>query len=235
MTGGTTGISGSTVTLYAAGSSGYGSGATMLGTATTAGDGSFTMTYSARASGNPQTYITATGGNAGQGANSAIGLMAALGPFDKLSDATSVTINELTTAAAEWSLTQFLNPTGRILGAPALGPALALPNAYIGFANLAAINPITLSVSGNPSSFLPTAAECTEMSPPANCDALERLNTLSNILAGCVESTGPASTACATLLCDAVPGNTYTGSCSGTPTTDTLAAAYQSSPTRPTT
>jgi predicted outer membrane repeat protein len=224
VTGGTTGISGSTVTLYAAGGSGYGSGATSLGTTTSAGDGSFTMTFSVPV-GNPQTYITATGGDAGQGPNSAIGLMAALGPFNGLSEATTVTINELTTAAAEWSLTQFLDPTGRILGVPAANP-LALPNAYIGFANLADINPTNLSVSGNPSTFLPSGASCFP-GPDPNCDALARLNTLSNVLAGCVES-DPSSTACAQLLCDATPGDSYGSSCT-TPVpsiTDTLGAAY---------
>ncbi len=57
-----------------------------------------------------------------------------------------------------------------------------------------------------------------------NCDGLERLNTLSNILAGCVQS-DPSTTKCAKLLCDATPGDTYPSTCSGTPA-DTLGAAY---------
>ncbi len=206
-----TGISGSTVTLYAAGSSGYGAGATVLGMTTSGALGAFSLTFPRSVPGNPQTYITATGGDAGGGANSAIGLMAALGPASRLSDSTIIVINELTTAAAEWPLTPFLDSTGRILGAPASN-TLGLKNAYIGFANLADINPSTLSVSGNPSLFLPSGGLCPG---PVNCDGLERLNTLANILAGCVESASPF-TACATLFSDS----------SNSPT-DTLGAAYQ--------
>ncbi|MFI5351727.1 MAG: hypothetical protein ACHQZS_02105 [Candidatus Binatales bacterium] len=81
-------------------------------------------------------------------------------------------------------------------------------------------------MSGNPSTFLPSSL-CTSGSPPANCDALERLNTVADILAGCVQSSGPSSSACMKLMCDATPGLTYTSSCSGTPTiTDTMAAAH---------
>jgi hypothetical protein len=157
VTGGTIPISASSVTLYAAGSSAYGSGATVLGTATSGDDGTFSLTFPQPVPGNPQTYITATGGSEGiNGPNSAIGLMAALGPVGTLSASTSVTINELTTAAAVWSLTQFLDSTGRIVGTPASNP-LGLLNAYISFANLADINSGTLSVSGNPSNFLPSA------------------------------------------------------------------------------
>ncbi len=222
---GVTGISGSTVTLYAAGGSAYGSGATPLATATTADDGTFTLTFPQPVPGNPQTYITATGGSVSPyGPNSAIGLMAALGPANSLVDTTTITINELTTAAAEWSLTQFLDPTGRIVGAPATN-TLGLQNAYISFANLADINSSNLSVSGNPSTFLPSGGSCPG---PVNCDGLERLNTLANILAGCVQS-DPSGTACAQLLCDATPGDLYGTSCT-TPVpaiTDTLGAAYQ--------
>lgn len=218
---GTTAISGSTVTIFAAGSA-YGSGTTSLTSTTAAVDGTFSLTFSC--AGNQQTYITATGGDAGQGSNPAIGLMAALGPCESLvSNTTSATVNELTTAAAEWSLAQFLDSAGRTLGAPPSN-TLGLQNAYLGFANMADIN-ANFVVSGNPSSFLPSGGSCPGA---ANCDGLERMNTLANIIAGCTESNPSSSTACAQLLCDATPGDTYSGSCSGTPTiTDTLGAAYQ--------
>ena len=226
---GKTGISDSIVTLYAAGDD-YGSGAYWLGTATSAVDGTFTLTFPQRLSANPWTYLIATGGNVGQGANSAIGLIAALGPAHNVSDFTNVTINELTTAATEWSLTRFLDPTGRILGAPASN-TLGLQDAFVAFANLADVNSRTLSVSGDPSSFLPSAASCIEGTPPpVNCDELELLNTLANVLAGCVKSPGPDSTACAALFCDTTPGDTYNSDCSNTPiptSTDTLGAAFR--------
>ena len=226
VTGGLAPIASSSITLFAVGATGYGSGATSLGTVASGADGSFDLSSYTCPAGNPQTYISASGGNAGAGANSAIGLMAALGPCNSLSTSTTVAINELTTAAAQWALAQFFDSSGHAIGAPPTN-ATGLKNAYIGFANLADINSNTLSVSGNPSSFLPSAQACASGSPPANCDALERLNTLANILAGCVDSCGPSSSACAQLFCDATPGLTYSGTCSGTPTiTDTIGAAH---------
>jgi hypothetical protein len=230
--GGLTPISGSAVTLFASAGTGYGLGAT-LGTATTAGDGTFTVTSFTCPGGNPQTYITATGGNAGNGINGAIGLMAALGPCNSLSTSTNVTINELTTAAADWALAQFFDSTGHTIGAPSTN-ATGLQNAYMNLANLADVNPINLSVSGNQSSFLPPSPPgCSVQFPPPSCsgvnnDGLLRLNTLADILAGCIESSGSGSSACVKLLCDATPGFTYSGSaCTGTPTiTDTLGAAH---------
>jgi hypothetical protein len=211
----------SSVTLYAAGATGYGSGAASIGSASTAADGSFTVASYACPMGNPQTYITANGGSAGSGANSAIALMAALGPCNSLSTATHVTINELTTAAAQWALAQFFDSSGHNIGTSSTNTT-GLKNAYTGVANLADVSASSLSVSGNPSSVI--VGSC----PGAgNCDALERLNTLSNILAGCIESSGPSASACSQLMCDATPGLTYTSSCSGTPAiTDTMAAAH---------
>ena len=173
--------------------------------------------------GNPQTYITASGGDAGSGTNSAIALMAALGPCNSLSTSTHITVNELTTAAAQWALAQFFDSTGHTIGAPSSN-AGGLRNAYTGFANLADLNGSNFSVSGNPSTFLPTGGSCPGAS---NCDGLERLDTLANIMAGCIESSGSSSSACVKLMCDATPGLTYTSSCSGTPTiTDTMGAAH---------
>ena len=124
----------------------------------------------------------------------------------------SVTINELTTVAAEWALAQFTDATGQIIGAPssnATGFANAVNQAQ---ANLADIS------SGGPASFWSsngvTEASCTGGSPPVNCDGLERMDTIANILAACVESSGPSSSACIALL-------TNTGS-----STFTLAAAH---------
>jgi len=225
VTGGLTPIANSSITLFAAGATGYGAGATALGTVATGTDGSFDLSSYTCPAGNPQTYISASGGNAGAGANSAIGLMAALGPCNSLSTSTTIGINELTTAAAQWALAQFYDSSGHTLGTPATNAA-GLKNAYIGFANLADINSNTLAVSGNPSSLLPSPETCAAGLPPANCDALERLNTLANILAGCVDS-APSSSACAQLFCDATPGLTYSGTCSGTPAiTDTIGAAH---------
>ncbi|MGA2411187.1 MAG: hypothetical protein ABSG46_12465, partial [Candidatus Binataceae bacterium] len=102
------------MTLYEAGTA-YASGATSLGTTTTDDSGNFTVGYTPPSPA-AQLYIVATGGNAGGGTNSAIGLIGMLGLSNALPG--SVTINEFTTVAAEWALAQFTDSTGQTIGAP---------------------------------------------------------------------------------------------------------------------
>src|SRR5208282_4585405 len=201
-------VSGAGVTLYAAGTA-YGSNATSLGSATTNASGNFTVGYTPLSS--PTVlYLLALGGNAGSGSNAAIGLMGVAGMSNALP--ASVTINELTTVAAQRAMAQFIDATGQVIGAPSSNAT--------GFANAVnqAQNNLADVATGAPASFWSdqgaTEASCTGGSPPVNCDGLERLNTIGNILAACVESAGPASGPCSTLL-------TNTGS-----STTTLQAAH---------
>jgi streptogramin lyase len=215
-------VSGATVTLYEVGNAAptvataarvkpedYGEGATSLGSTTTDSSGNFTIQFTPPAS-PTLLYLVALGGNAGGGTNSAIGLIGVAGQSIKLPK--SVTINELTTVAAEWALAQFIDSTGQIIGAPPSN-ATGLANA----ANQAQANLANIS-SGLPAAFWSdngaTEAACTGGSPPVNCDGLERLDTIANILAACVQSSGPSSIPCSALLTN-----------TGTDTT-TLAAAH---------
>ncbi|MGO9453073.1 MAG: NHL repeat-containing protein [Candidatus Binataceae bacterium] len=148
-------------------------------------------------------YLVALSGNAGHGSNTAIGLMGVAGMSNALPG--SVTINELTTVAAESALAQFIDSTGQVIGAPssnATGFANAVNQAQADLADIS---------SGGPASFWSnqgvTEASCTGGSPPVNCDGLERMDTIANILAACVESSGPF-TACSTLLSHTGSGST---------------------------
>ena len=193
---------GATVTIYAAGTTGYGAGATSLASSSTVSGGSFSLTPTCPG-GNPQTYVVATGGNGGGGVNSALAMMALTGPCDSLISSSFVTVNELTTAAAEWAMAQFIDSTGSIIGTSSTN-LTGLNNA----ANAAIVN-LVVSVgtstanSGIPAGNLsglgcpyPPDAD----SQPLNCDALDRLDTLANVLASCVESSGPAVSPCNTLF-----------------------------------
>jgi streptogramin lyase len=149
--------------------------------------------------------VLATGGDAGSGSNSAIAMMSLAGPCNSLSSSTFVTVNELTTAAAEWTLAPFVDSTGAVIGVSS-GNAAGLNNAV----NASETNLVVSymasggnsSNTGVPAAFLsslgcptpPTDAQ------PANCDALDRLDTLANILASCIDSSGPTSTQCSTLF-----------------------------------
>lgn len=222
VTGGLGPIAGSQVTLYQAGQNGYRTGAAALGSATANSNGRFTIGFTSPAI--PKLlYLVAIGGNAGAGNNSAIGMMGVVGLSNAAPD--SVTLNELTTVAGEWALAQFLDSTGQQAGAP-------LSNA-VGIANAAAQASDNLAdiATGEPSSHLPSIAECASGVPPVNCDALERLNTLANIIAACVQSSGPSailpSCAAATNACDIVLA------CSGTPVDGTMLQAAHSIATNP--
>ena len=142
-------VSGATVTLYEVGNAAptvataarvkpedYGEGATSLGSTTTDSSGNFTIQFTPPAS-PTLLYLVALGGNAGGGTNSAIGLIGVAGQSSKLPK--SVTINELTTVAAEWALAQFIDSTGQIIGAPpsnATGLANAANQAQANLANI---------------------------------------------------------------------------------------------------
>ncbi len=210
-------IPGSQVTLYAAGQDAYGTGATMLGSTTADSNGMFSIQFTPPA--RPGlVYLVAVGGNGGAGNNSAIGLMGVAGLSNALPD--SVTLNELTTVAGEWALAQFVDSTGQQAGAP-LRNAAGLANAAAqAIENLADVE------TGEPSGHLPSLEECLSGVPPVNCDALQRLDTLANIIAACVQSPGPSVTlptcVAATNPCDIVLA------CSGTPVAGTTLQAAHS-------
>jgi streptogramin lyase len=213
-------------------SSNYGAGSSSIATATTLADGSFSIALPLTCPtgfATAQTYIVARGGNAGQGANSAIGLLALSGPCNGLSSSSFVTVNELTTAAAAWALAQFSDATGQTVGAPATNTTGLLNAISLATGDLAISLGTNSSDTGIPASFMPTAAQCSGASAPVNCGALEKLDTLANVLAACVESAGPPSAQCQQLFCGATLGAAWTGSsCSETPApTDTLFAAHQ--------
>jgi hypothetical protein len=120
------------VSLYAAGMSGYGTGATLLATTTTNASGQFQFTKLANfgtgiESGanwscpgsdptpDPQIYITAVGGNTqGTGVtttnNSAAAFVAAIGPCSQIKSTTTAQLNELTTVATVFALAQYISP-----------------------------------------------------------------------------------------------------------------------------
>jgi streptogramin lyase len=196
-------IGGATVTLYAVGQSGYYN--TALGTATSSAAGTWTLAYACPATA-VQTYVTAVGGSVGSGTNSAIALMAATGPCGELSSGTPsfVSVNALTTMAAAWAAAQFSDATGANLGASATN-AEGLANALeASIANLATSVLYEGGAPGNtgvPAPFLAKIApSCNTGNPDPNCDGLERLDTLANILAFCVNTSAPASAQCSALL-----------------------------------
>ncbi len=215
-------ISGAAVTFFAAGDSGY-SAATQLATTSTDGSGSFSIRDYTCPPSNPETYIIAAGGNPGSGNNSTIGMMAVTGLCKSLTSSSLITINELTTVAAQWALAQFTGSTGQAIGTSSTN-VIGLTNA----ANLAQTNLVDIR-TGAPASFWSnqgaTDADCTGSSPVVNCGGLEKMDAIADIVAACVNSTGRSATlpscAAATSACDILLA------CTGTPVSGTtLQAAH---------
>jgi streptogramin lyase len=185
-------IAKSAVTLYALGNA-YGTGASALASAMTDAKGDFALASFICPSADSETYVVALGGDAGAGNNSAIGLIAALGPCGQLATAGQIVINELTTISTEWALAQFIGTTGQNIGAP-LSNSVGLRIGLGSFANLA-------DIGGRASAFL-TSSPCGTSSSLTNNQTLTRLDALANIFASCVQSNGPASRTCGKLFAD---------------------------------
>ncbi len=212
-------VIGTRIYLMSAGMNGYGSASNSLlstsangvltdsngnGYVLTDSSGSFTITGDYTCSNSiAQTYLLALGGNPGLSGgtnNSAISLMAALGTCGSLSASTQTNLNELTTAASVLALQQFMLDTTHI-GASSSNSA-GIANAFV------SINNIVDSTSGTARS---ANLAGTGVVPSA------KLNTLGDILAPCINSAGPSSTACSNLFSASTPSG-------GTAPTDVASA-----------
>ena len=197
-------VTSASIFLYSAGKTGNGSAATSMlnSPVITDANGSFTIAsdYTC-ASSTDQVYLVATGGDPGLGNstnNTAIVLMTALGNCGNLSTIPFVTINEVTTAAAAWTLAQFTTSYANV-GASATN-AQGISNAFLDaqlLANLGTGAPVLPSTTSN------LTTEST------------KLNTLADAIATCVNSSGGAS--CTPLFTAATPSG-------ATAPTDTLGA-----------
>jgi hypothetical protein len=212
--GGQQAVSGATVQLYAAGSTGYGSaysyttGTSLLGTnvVTSDANGNFSITgdYTCPSSAT-EVYLVATKGNPGlsMGSNANLALMTALGPCGLLTPQTYVSINELTTVASVWALSPFMTGIANI--GTSVNNSQGLTNAF------AAVNKIVNTATGYmPGTALPSSAAL----------PVAKLNTLADILAACINSPGGVSgdtSNCGTLF--------FNTKVAGVAPTDTLTAA----------
>jgi hypothetical protein len=157
-----------------------------------------------------QVYAYALGGNPGAGINSAMGEMAILGTCPAAGTfygtISYVYISEVTTVATAYALAGFATDAVHVSSS---GTALALTdiqNAFANFFNLVDLTTGTaLSTTPSGSGTVPTLT----------------LNSLADILASCVNSSGPTSPTCSILLATA----TSNGTAGGTQPTDTATAA----------
>jgi streptogramin lyase len=214
--GGAQPVTGMTLQLYDAGSSGYGSTATGLFSSppTTNSGGSFTFPAYTCPHASDQVYLVGTGGDPVAGnstygnanANPNLALMVALGTCSSLNAGTHIRMNELTTVAAIWALTPFMsgNTQSYLKIGTSSTNAAGLQLAF------AAANEIVNTSNGTFPGTLPAGATL----------PTSELNTLADILEACIDSKGGTalqSNPCGALFGDAPSGTGYP--------TDTITAA----------
>jgi streptogramin lyase len=228
--GGQTVISGASLYLYAANNTGYGNASISLLNSnvldqtpaggqdingnyyvTTGSDGSFGITgdYTCPST-TSQLYLYAVGGNPGlgEGTNSAIGLLAALGTCQAsstLSPALYIVINEVSTIATAYSIAGYATDALDVSSPSTTLAQTGIANAFATVTNLETLN-TGLALATTP------AANGGNGTVPQT-----EINTLANILAACINSSGPSSSTCAALFSNAMNGSTAP--------TDTAAAA----------
>ncbi len=210
-------IVGASVYLYAANITGYGNESiSLLSSAgntskdsngnyyvTTDSNGNFTITgdYTCPSPAPPnpasQVYLYSVGGNPGLAAgtdNTAAGLLAALGSCpagSTLSSSLYVVVNEVSTVAAAYAMAGFATDARHVSSSGTTLAQTGIMNAFANAANLETLN------TGMALATTPAANGGNGTVPQSE------INTLANILAACVNSTGPTSTPCTTLFTNA--------------------------------
>ena len=176
-------VVGATIAVVQMGSTGYGSTGTILATAVTDSGGNFSFGSYACPASNPLVYLLGIGGNAGAGNNSSAVEAAALGTCTNAKQS-FVVMNEVTTAATAFVFSHFFSTT---LG----GSAGA--NDWIGGPTL---NSKGLMLASNVT--IPVVVDNAVGAPPQNYPGYTveatKINTIANILAACLNTSGSTST-----------------------------------------
>jgi len=213
-------ISGAHVYLYAASTAGYNAQSVSLlknasGTTkdssgnyyvTTASDGSFSITsdYSCP-SDTAQVYIYSTGGDSGSGTNSAIGLLAGLGTCAVPVTNSLIYVDEVSTIATAYAIAGYAMDATDVSSSGSTLAVTGITNAFAAVRNLETLQTgLALATTPAGNGTVPQS----------------EINTLANILAACINSSGAGSAPCTTLLGTALANGT-----SGMAPTDTANAA----------
>jgi hypothetical protein len=177
--------------------------------------GSFSITGDYTCTPGQEVYLYAVGGDSGSGTNSAIGLMAILGDCSSAGNFATATpiviLNEVTTVAAAYAMAGFAYDATHVSSPNNALALTGVKNAFANASNLASLaSGLALATTPAGNGAVPQAT----------------VYTLANILAACINSTGPGSPACTNLLNTATSnGIAYPTSGYGTAPTDTATAA----------
>jgi sugar lactone lactonase YvrE len=199
-------ISGAHVYLFAANTTGYGQasvsllGAAQTGHSDSVGayalsgtDGGFTLAGDYNCTAGTQLYLYALGGSAGNGANSAIGLMAAIGSCPATSSAAmTARVNEVSTIAAAYAMAGFATDATHVSSSGTALAQVGIANAFANAGNLATLSTgVALATTPAGNGTVPQS----------------EIDTLANILASCVDTLS----GCSAILSTATSDGTATG------------------------
>jgi hypothetical protein len=224
--GGQAPISGAVIAIYAMGTTGYGSTATLEATTTTSSNGSFGFpagSYTCPQANTPL-YLLSSGGNTGSGVNPNAVNAVGLGPCSGASNE-SVVINEVTTAALAVAMAHYFNQinSGYTMGSDSFGGPSSTSHGTTAYSTglLAAAN-VTLPSIEN---LNLGQAVCGVNNAPGSVVECAKIYTIANILAACVNTTGETSHSESRTIC----GNLFGYTKNGLPSRpyDTLQAAVE--------
>jgi hypothetical protein len=190
-------VVGATIQLYEADLTSYtGTSKPLIASTVLSGtDGSFSITGTYTCDPGALVYLTATGGDPGAGINTASAMMTALGPCSALNATTFIYVSEVTTVASVYALSGFMSSPASVSANATYGTNNGTSAAKLGITNaFAAVNNLVDTSTGVAHSSTPSGN---------GTIPLAKINSLANILASCVNSTGPASTTCSTLFSNA--------------------------------
>ena len=220
--GGNLPVVGSTITLYAVGTTGYGAGATKMATTTTGSGGAFSFTQSGSLTGptNPVTatygcpsnstllYLVASSGDpTSQGLsanyNSNIKLLDAIGACSGVAS-NFYNIDEVASVVSVAALQQYINPVTEQIGSPSTtstssnmsAATTGIANAFSLVASMLNYGTGTVNATYSPTSTVGTVTATPEVA---------KINTMADVLAACVNTTGSTSSACISLEAAATP------------------------------
>ncbi len=204
-------ISGASLYLYAASTTGYGGASVSLLNSdvltqtpaggqdnsgnyyvTTASDGSFNIgsDYTCP-SATTQVYLYALGGNPGGGVNPAAGMLAGLGSCGNLTPSTFIVINEVSTVATAFAIEGFATDATHVFSSSSTLGQTDIVNAFAAIPNLETLGTgAALGITPAGNGYPPQAT----------------INTLANILEACTNSTGSGSSQCSVLFSNAMNG-----------------------------
>lgn len=217
-------VSGATISVYAMGTTGYGSAATLLSSTTTDANGNFSLPpYTCPQSDTP-VYLLGIGGDPGLGPgvnNPSAVLGAGLGECAN-AQKSFVILNEVTTVGLAFTLSHFFSTTlgGTNAANDSFGGPSTTVNGQIQYsAGIQRGNNYTIP------SIIETAVGAPTQNSPGITIEAAKINTIANILAACVNSTGAQNSTETKTNCGKLFEYTQTGT--ATRPSDTLQAAVQ--------